>query len=163
MQPFSFVLAFAAIPITASASPMPAASFPICTTTIFKEPSTETDCTLYSNTKTFTQYADCHGCFAIATKTYGYGIPCETSTTVRGITLVTATSCAASRPFATNVATITPAPVQATPRCTKYVLPSVSSVFKGAFTRGNCIAWEATVTETSYTDCVGCALVTTIQ
>ncbi|ORY02471.1 hypothetical protein BCR34DRAFT_451701, partial [Clohesyomyces aquaticus] len=65
---------------------------PTCTKNVMKMPSVDIDCTFYAHTKTRTAYTDCGSC-ALATKMLGLGLPCQTITTVPGVTYETVTAC----------------------------------------------------------------------
>ncbi|KAH9809529.1 hypothetical protein Tdes44962_MAKER06137, partial [Teratosphaeria destructans] len=66
-----------------------------CTTTVFHNPPTETDCTFYSNTTTSTYSIDCQGC-DITTVRLGAGLPCHQETTIPGTSTINVTSCICS-------------------------------------------------------------------
>ncbi|XTI84307.1 hypothetical protein V2W45_1517797 [Cenococcum geophilum] len=152
------LFAFEALFVIVFASPLPDAE-PTCIHTVMKLPSVDTDCTFYANTKTLTEYTDCGGC-ALGTKYYGVGLACQTSTTIGGITQVTATSCS-SRGYkreytqlypvpTTPVITTTPTPTPST--CTHLIAPVLANV------ADHCAEWKGTTTMTSHIDCGGCAL-----
>ncbi|KAH7402650.1 hypothetical protein BKA66DRAFT_6177 [Pyrenochaeta sp. MPI-SDFR-AT-0127] len=92
-------------PLDVQPSLTPTSTLPTtCTLNVFRTPTFETYCTLYTKTRTSTSYTDCHGC-EIKTKVLGLGLPCQTLTTAFGVAIETIIACKEKDKYMTTAAT----------------------------------------------------------